>query len=76
MGELGAFVGSRNPDAKVVNDAPWAATRDVPALACVSAEGLTDGGDRLHFNAASRRRLGARYATAMREVRGRQSPQS
>lgn len=33
--------------------------------AVVSSEGLTDRGDNLHFNAASLRSLGARYATAL-----------
>lgn len=42
--------------------------RDLPArvarTAFVSAEGLTDRGDKLHFDAASYREFGRRYATA------------
>jgi hypothetical protein len=34
----------------------------VPAYACVSAQELTDNGDHLHFNAASLREFGIRYA--------------
>ena len=38
--------------------------RDVPGVAYVSAEGLEDRGDQLHFSAASARELGRRYAAA------------
>lgn len=37
----------------------------VPHTAVVSAEGLTDKGDALHFNTSSARALGIRYAQAM-----------
>jgi hypothetical protein len=44
----------------------------LPALvaftAFVSANGLVDGGDHLHFNTASARELGRRYASAMLQL--------
>jgi hypothetical protein len=49
-------------------------TQSVARYACVSAEGLTDRGDHLHFNAESARTLGARYAAAMLELHGKGVP--
>lgn len=40
-------------------------------FACVSARGLKDRGDHLHFNTRSARILGRRYAEAMLEVQGK-----
>jgi hypothetical protein len=42
--------------------------KTIPHFAVVSAEGLKDRGDRLHFNADSARTLGARYAAAMQKL--------
>lgn len=65
VGQIGRFAGK-----------PWDADQQqfdrslrelparVPRTAYVSAEGLTDRGDRLHFDAASARELGRRYAAA------------
>lgn len=41
---------------------------EVPRVAFVSSEGLTDKGDALHFDAASARTLGRRYADAYRAL--------
>lgn len=62
-GELGYFLKSNfiNP---VLKQLPVA--RQYTAL--VSAEGLTDKGDKLHFNTDSARLLGIRYAAAMRQL--------
>jgi len=38
----------------------------VPGYTCVSADGMTDNGDSLHFNAKSLREFGIRYADALR----------
>ena len=39
-----------------------------PQYACVSACGLEDRGDKLHFSARAQRMLGLRYACAWAEV--------
>ena len=41
---------------------------EAPNTAVVSAKGLTDMGDRLHFDATSARELGKRYAIAMQHL--------
>ncbi|MBP8156431.1 MAG: polysaccharide deacetylase family protein [Leadbetterella sp.] len=41
---------------------------EVENTAVVSAKDLTDGGDHLHFNTASARELGKRYAIAMKNL--------
>jgi hypothetical protein len=41
----------------------------LPAYACVSAVGLTDNGDHVHFNSSSLRTFGRRYADAYRAIR-------
>ncbi|MBO0948120.1 sialate O-acetylesterase [Fibrella forsythiae] len=65
VGTLGDFYVEKNPAGTQIN----AILRNVPThvarVACVDASGLTDGGDATHFNAASARELGRRYATAM-----------
>ena len=49
---------------KVIDSLPGA----VPNTAVVSAKGLVDKGDRLHFNTASARELGKRYSEAMKKL--------
>lgn len=49
---------------KVIGQLP----QQVPATAVVSASGLTDKGDKLHFDTASARELGRRYAQAMQQL--------
>ncbi|WP_020604967.1 sialate O-acetylesterase [Spirosoma spitsbergense] len=61
-GTLGDFVVKRNPDAKAVNDALQQAAQHIPNTYCVLSSELTDKGDSTHFDAASARTLGRRYA--------------
>lgn len=65
-GELGPFLANCPPCSffGIVNRQLWGGVEQVPAYACVSAEGLTDNGDALHFNSTSLREFGRRYADA------------
>ncbi len=69
VGELGPFVINRTKDnlplAKIVDDALKNLSNNIPLTACASSEGLKDGGDNLHFDAASQREFGRRYAAEM-----------
>jgi hypothetical protein len=60
VGETGRF----RPDAEAINTVLAALPQTVPKCAFVSAEGLTDKGDKLHFDSASQREFGRRYARA------------
>lgn len=62
-GEVGYFIKDNfiNP---VIGQLP----QHVSNTAVVSAKDLTDKGDRLHFNTASARELGRRYADAMKKL--------
>ncbi len=64
VGETGRF----RPDGAAVNAALAAVPQSVPRCAFVSAEGLADQGDKLHFDAAANRELGRRYAKAWLEM--------
>jgi hypothetical protein len=48
-----------------VNAALAALPEKVPATACAPSNGLKDKGDVLHFDAASQREFGRRYAAEM-----------
>ncbi|OJW79785.1 MULTISPECIES: sialate O-acetylesterase [unclassified Spirosoma] len=61
-GTLGDFVVNRNPDAKTVNEAIMAATKQLPNAYYVLSAGLSDKGDATHFDTESARILGRRYA--------------
>lgn len=67
-GELGPFFVKKNPRAAVVNEQ----IRKLPELlkhtAAVTSENLTDKGDTTHFDAASAREFGKRYAAAMQKL--------
>jgi hypothetical protein len=66
VGELGTFLlGKKESDAQTVNDALHATAKALPHVACVEARGLNHHGDVLHFDAASQREFGKRYAAAM-----------
>ena len=71
-GELGDFLEKRHPGCfyKTVNSQLRALEGTLPRYACVSAEGLTDNGDNLHFNSASLREFGLRYANAYMKMSG------
>jgi len=59
-GEIGYF-GKSTPINIVIDQLPGT----VPHTAVVSAEGLTDKGDKTHFDTRSARELGKRYGQAM-----------
>jgi hypothetical protein len=69
VGQIGEFLYDRGPDhspyARVVNAALAELPQKVPATGCALAKGLKDKGDQLHFDAASQREFGRRYATEM-----------
>jgi len=65
VGQLGQFDGKPwSADVQRVDAAHRAVAASVPNVAYVSSDGLRDKGDGLHFDAASARLLGARYAAA------------
>lgn len=57
-----------NPGAERINAIVAALGKTVAYYACVPATGTTDRGDHLHFDAASARLMGQRYAEAMRRL--------
>ena len=59
-GELGPFLQAEFMP--LVNQQLWELESSMPAYGCVSAEGLTDKGDSVHFNSVSLREFGVRYA--------------
>lgn len=65
-GELGYFLKKQfiNPQLHILLPI------GIPYTRLVSAEGLTDKGDALHFNTESARQLGTRYALALKELTG------
>ncbi len=68
VGTLGDFYVAKNPAAARINQILKNVPNRIPATACVESAGLTDGGDQTHFDAASARELGRRYAEAMRNL--------
>lgn len=72
-GQLGVFLNTRKtnnvPEAKIVDAAIAALPARLSHTAFVSSEGLTHKGDQLHFDSASERELGRRFARAMQELR-------
>jgi hypothetical protein len=65
IGQLGEFAGRPwTADMRRVDSVHRAIAASVPNVAFVSAQGLGDKGDALHFDTASARELGARYAAA------------
>lgn len=75
IGELGPFLqhNDRQPHFQQVNDALRQVAAELSPAAFVSAEGLEDNGDHLHFNAPSLREFGHRYATAFRTCHSAQA---
>jgi len=70
-GELGRFLRD-HPGAdyfEVVNQQLWTLPDRLENVGVVSAEGLGDNGDTLHFNAGSLREFGRRYAQVFLEMR-------
>jgi hypothetical protein len=68
-GQIGEFLYDRPRTTpaypQVVNDALAKLPEKVPATGCALSKGLKDKGDQLHFDAASQRELGRRYAVEM-----------
>jgi hypothetical protein len=66
VGQIGEFLYDRGPDhspyARLVNAALAGIPKKVPATACALSKGLKHKGDQLHFDAASQREFGRRYA--------------
>jgi hypothetical protein len=70
VGELGEFhVRNVGEPSAAVNQALRDAAIELPNCACVSSAELLDGGDQLHFDAASQREFGKRYAEAMLKLK-------
>lgn len=61
-GEIGYFSKST-----AINDVLNSLPNDIPYVMTVSAAGLTDKGDQTHFDTPSARKLGERYAEAMKK---------
>ena len=63
-GELGPFLSNHKgcDFFGLVNQQLWLQEGLIPAYGCVSAKGLADNGDSLHFNAHALREFGIRYA--------------
>jgi len=65
IGALGRFPGKPwDADVRRIDSVHRAVAATVANVAYASSEGLRDKGDTLHFDAASQRELGARYARA------------
>jgi hypothetical protein len=75
-GQLGEFLytrGSNNvAEVRLVNDTLAKLPERVPHTGCASSAGLNHKGDQLHFDAASQRELGRRYAAEMIRLRASQ----
>jgi hypothetical protein len=76
IGALGQFPGRPwDADVRRVDSVHRAIAATVPDVAYVSSDGLRDKGDTLHFDAASQRTFGERYARAyLALVSPRRSP--
>jgi hypothetical protein len=67
VGETGRF----RPDGAAINAVLATQPAHVPKCAFVSAEGLGDMGDHLHFDTPAQHEFGRRYAKAWMELQGR-----
>jgi len=67
-GELAAFRPEVEETTRGFNTRLNALVATIPHFAVITAAGTTDKGDQLHFDAASARLLGGRYAEAMRRL--------
>jgi len=69
IGQLGRFPGSPWGQGQLrVNAAHQEVASQVPNVTYVSAEGLADNGDNLHFSNAAAREFGLRYAEGYRKL--------
>lgn len=67
VGTLGDFYVLKVPEAQNINQQLRNLPKEVKKTACVEATGLTDKGDKTHFDTPSARELGRRYAEAMKK---------
>jgi Carbohydrate esterase, sialic acid-specific acetylesterase len=75
LGQMGRWPDKPWNDWKLmVDSAHQALARSLPHTSFASAEGLQHRGDSLHFDAASARQLGQRYAAAMLALQRRGAP--
>ena len=66
VGELGPYLEKAgDPPFTAVNEALRGVATNLPKVAVASSAGLTDRGDHLHFNTASQRTFGERFAAEM-----------
>ena len=70
VGEIGQFVARKSSFTFVgiINQHLQAIPSQVKRTACVSASGLTDGGDSLHFSEAASHEQGRRYEKAYQQI--------
>ncbi|MDB5240568.1 MAG: acetylxylan esterase [Spirosoma sp.] len=68
VGTLGDFYAAKTPSASQINDILRSLPNHDRRIACIEATGLTDKGDSTHFDTASARELGRRYAAAMQHL--------
>ncbi len=68
VGTLGSFYVRKKPDARLINDVLLHLPKHLPNVEVARAAGLTDQGDSTHFDSASARILGQRYAEKMWEL--------
>jgi hypothetical protein len=68
VGTLGDFFVANNPEAKNINEQLRALPKKVKRTACAEASGLTDKGDKTHFDTASAGELGRRYAETFKKI--------
>lgn len=72
VGQVGHFADAPWDDARrIVDAAHRSLPGKVPHTAFVSSEGLVHGGDKVHFDSASLRELGRRYAAAYETLASR-----
>jgi acetyl esterase/lipase len=65
VGQLGAHIEAKSPWAKVVNQALENFPKRLAHCGFASSEGLKDKGDHTHFDSASQREFGKRFAAVM-----------
>ncbi len=69
IGQLSRFPGETWNEAKTrVDAAQQLVAKELPKVAFVSSEGLTSNPDKIHFDSASQREFGKRYAQAYRQL--------
>jgi hypothetical protein len=77
VGQLGEFLYTRPAgnitEAGLVNDTLAKISERIPHTGCASSAGLTHKGDQVHFDTASQRELGRRFAAEMTRLTAKQN---